>query len=118
MYMRKLSQKEQEEVVTKGFLVEYLEKTLEEKLESKNYVTKDYLEEVLESKNYITKDYLDSKNYITKDYFEEGLNKQSADFRQHLESLMEHQMDQLQVFMEQMDNRYVLRREWNAAKGL
>ncbi len=98
MYMEKLSKKESKEIVTKGFLV-------------------NYLEQVLESKNYITKDYLESRNYITKDYFEDRLTKQSAEFRQYIESLMEHQVHQLQVLIEQMDDRYVLRREWTGAKG-
>ena len=96
---KKLSQKEREEVVTKGFLSDYLD-----------------------SKNYITKDYLDSKNYITKDYLEDYLDmrfkKQTLEFKQYLDSLMEHQMHQLQILMEQMDERYVLRREWISARGV
>lgn len=60
----------------------------------------------------VTKGFLIDNGYVTKDYLDKKLKEQSRDFRQHLESLMEHQMDQLQIFMEQMDERYVLRREW------
>lgn len=69
--MEKISQKERGEVVTKGFL----------------------------------KDYLDIR-----------LKEQTLDFKQHLESLMEHQMHQLEILMEQMDDRYVLRKEWEAIR--
>lgn len=75
--------------------------------EREELVNKGYLEDVLESKNYVTKEYLDQRLII-----------QSQDFRQHLDSLMEHQMHQLQVFIEQMDERYVLRREWKMDQGL
>lgn len=51
--MRKLSKKERGEVVTKGYL------------EDAGMVTKDffvdYLEKTLESKNYVTKDYLENR---------------------------------------------------------
>lgn len=70
---KKLSQKEREESVTKGFLEEHLDIRFKE---------------------------------------------QTLDFKQHLDSLMEHQMHQLEILMEQMDERYVLRREWNIAQGL
>lgn len=100
---KKISKKEREEVVTKGFLVDYLD-----------------------SKDYITKDYLDSQNYVTKDYFEtrlestinKALEKQSKEFYRHMEALMEHHMHSLQVFMENMDERYVLRKEWLSYKGI
>ena len=75
--MKKLSQKEREEVATKGFLEDH---------------------------------------YVTKYYLDMRLKEQLLDFRQHLDTLMEHQMHQLQVLMEQMDERYVLRREWSASK--
>jgi hypothetical protein len=87
---KKLSQKERDEAVTKGFLEDYLD----EVLESKNYITKDYFEERLEST-------------ITK-----ALEKQSKDFYQHMDALIEHQLHSLQTFMESMDDRYVLRKEW------
>ena len=46
---KKLSQKERNEPVTKGFLADYLDK--------KEYITRPVLEEILESKNYVTKDW-------------------------------------------------------------
>lgn len=73
--MKKLSQKEREEVATKGFLEDH---------------------------------------YVTKDYLDMRLKELSLDFRQHLDSLMGHQMHQLEILIEQMDDRYVLRREWKA----
>ena len=79
---KKLSQKEREESVTKGFLEDYL------------------------------------GIYVTKDYLDIRLKEQTLDFKQHLNSLMEHQMHQLEILMEQMDERYMLRREWNIAQGL
>jgi hypothetical protein len=88
---KKLSQKEREEVVTKGYLSDVLEE--------RNYITKDYFEEHLEST------------------INKALEKQSKEFYQHMEALMEHQMNQLQVFMEHMDEQYVLRREWVAQRG-
>jgi len=96
---KELSQKEREEVVTKGFLVDYLDK--------KEYITRPVLEEILEKK---------LEPYVTKDYLDKRMKEQSADFRQHLDSLIEHHMNQLQIFMESMDERYVLRREWNMSK--
>jgi hypothetical protein len=90
---KKLSQKEREETVTKGFLSDCLEDT----------VTKGFLSDCL-------------KDYVTKDYLTETINnameKQAKDFYQHMDALMEHHMHMLQVFMENMDDRYVLRKEW------
>ena len=106
--MKKLSQKERNEVVTKGFLVDYLDKVLDEKLESK---LESKLEEKLESKNYVTKEYLE-------DRLDKSLTKQSKDFYQHMEALIEHQLHSIQTFMESMDDRYVLRREWNEMRGV
>ena len=106
--MRKLNEKEEKEVVTKGFLIEneYVTKTsLEEILDSKNYVTKDYLEEVLEKKNYVTKDYLDIV-----------IKKQTEDYHQYLDGLMEHHMNNLQSIFETFDVRYVTRKEWDERK--
>ncbi len=95
LYMKKLSQKEREEVLTKGFLID------------NKYLTLRTLDEIMDPKNRITKEQLESKLKLLKD-----------DARQHIESLMEHQMHQLQVLMEQMDERYVLRKEWEAAQKL
>ena len=82
--MKKLSQKEREELVTKGFLEDCFDIRFEE---------------------------------LSKKLTKEITTEISADFRQHLDSLMEHQMHQLEVLMEQMDDRYVLRREWESARS-
>jgi hypothetical protein len=87
---KKLSKKEEGEVVTKGYL-------------------RDYLDEVLESKNYITKDYFEERLEST---INKALEKQSKDFYQHMDALIEQQLHSLQTFMETMDDRYVLRKEW------
>ncbi|MEY4440639.1 MAG: hypothetical protein RLY49_265 [Candidatus Parcubacteria bacterium] len=91
--MKKLTPKQRKEVVTKGFLFD------------NKYLTLKTLDEIM-----------DPKNRVTREQVEEKLSLLSDDLRQHLEALMEHQMHQLQVLMEQMDERYVLRREWNMAK--
>ena len=46
---KKLSQKERKEPVTKGFLADYLKE--------QQYITRPVLEEILDSKNYVTKDW-------------------------------------------------------------
>ena len=86
--MKKLTSKQRNEPVTKGFLVDH------------KYLTIKTLEELM-----------DPKNYVTKESLEQKLSLLSNESRQHLEALVEHQMHQLQIFMEQMDERYVLRRE-------
>lgn len=88
---KKLSKKEREKVVTKGYL------------EDKDYVTKDYLDKKLD-------------NYVTKDYLDIRLNELSKEFKDYVSALIEHQTHQLQTFYEGFDNRYVLRKEWEAAK--
>lgn len=52
--MRQLSKKEREEIVTKGYLGDYME--------SKGYITKQYLEDV----GMVTKSYLDEVGMATK----------------------------------------------------
>ncbi len=93
----KLSQKERKEVVDKG-----------------------YLEDILESKDYITKDYLGSRNYVTKDWaqdmfqsfrtlinqdFSEQLRLQGIENRQYLQTIMEYSEEKFQVFTEKIDMR-------------
>ncbi len=50
------------------------------------------------------------------DYFEDRLNialeKQSKEFRQYIDTMIEYQLNSIQTFMENMDERYVLRKEW------
>lgn len=118
--MKKVSQKEREEVATKGFLQDQ-DFVTKEFLQEQNFVTKDFLQQqnfvtkdFLQEQNFVTKDFLlDSLGaYATKDYLDIRLKEQTTDFKQYLDSLMEHQMHQLETLMEQMDERYVLRREW------
>ena len=98
---KKLSQKERGEVVTKGFLEDYLDKTLE----SKNYVTKDYLE----SKNFVTKEYLDQQNFVTKDWaldmFETFEKRIVEEFRNHTGALMEFHTHQNQLIVDALISR-------------
>ena len=90
---KKLSQKERGEVVTKGFLI------------GNKYVTLKTLDEIMDPKNRITREQVQNKLNLMKD-----------DSRQYLEALMEHQMNQLQTLIEQMDERYVLRKEWEMSR--
>jgi hypothetical protein len=60
---QKMSKKEQNEPVTKGFLQDY-----NEYLERKGYVTESSLEIILENKDYVTKDFLKKQDYVTKDF--------------------------------------------------
>lgn len=62
---KKLSQKERKETVTKGFLADYLNE--------QQYITRPVLEEILESKNYVTKEW-------TIDMFEMFHKRISEDF--------------------------------------
>lgn len=87
---KKLSQKERGEVVTKGFLEDYLDKTLE----SKNYVTKDYLTQ----QNFVTKDWaLDMSETFEKRIVEE--------FRNHTGALMEFHAHQNQLIVDALVSR-------------
>ena len=97
--MKKLTPKQRNELVTKGSLSDFLV--------GNEYITRKILEDTLNKK---------LEPYVTKDYLDQRLKEQSSEFLQRLESLMEHQMNQLQIFMEQMDERYVLRKEWWALK--
>ena len=88
---RKLSQKERGEVVTKGFLEDYID--------SKDFVTKDYLDQVLESKNYVTKNYLHQT-------LEETFSKYRQENRRHLEALMEDYHQRVYPLVELFDARF------------
>lgn len=83
--MKKLTQKEREQAVTKGFLEDCLESKefvtqgfLTDYLDSKEYVTKDFLVDYLDSREYVTKgflvDYLDSREYVTKNFLVDYLD--------------------------------------------
>lgn len=97
MEKRKLSQKERNEPVTKGFLVdnEYVTRSsLEEILDSKNYATKDYIYEMLES--------FEKKIQIS---FDQKINEIQRDNRQHLETILEYMDQKLDIFLEKVDAR-------------
>ncbi len=80
---KKLSKKEREEVVTKGFLEDYLE-----------------------SRNYITKEYLDSKDYATKAHVQEIFNYYQSDMKHHIDSLIERQHDYFRAIIETLEGRF------------
>jgi hypothetical protein len=124
---KKLSQKERGEVVTKGFLKDYLDSKnyiTKDYLDSKNYITKDYLDsknyitkDYLDSKNYITKDYLDSKDYITREYLEGKdyatrshvdsiFDYYQSDMKHHIDSLIERQHDYFRAIIETLEGRF------------
>jgi len=56
-----------------------------------------------------------TKGYLN-DYLDIRLKQQSQELRDHVDVLIEHQTHQLETFFEGLDDRYVLRREWEAAK--
>lgn len=103
---KKLSTKEREEIVTKGFFVDYLE--------TKEYVTESRLREILDSKNYVTEDFLveyvhailDSKNYITKDYLDMRFEKAQKTTHQYMQALMEHSREQTLVLIDAFQGRF------------
>ena len=79
--MKKLSKKEREEVVTKGYFHDTLEEVLDERF---GKFRKEFRREINE------------------------------DFKKHIDVLMEHHRSQLEVILEGLDNRYVLRSEWTS----
>jgi hypothetical protein len=83
---KKLSQKERNETVTKGFLVDYLEK--------QEYITRPVLEEILESKNYVTKDW-------AQDMFETLLRE----FQNHTSALAESFRHENSLIIEALTHR-------------
>ncbi|MCB9806110.1 hypothetical protein H6775_03045 [Candidatus Nomurabacteria bacterium] len=99
--MKKLSKKEREEVVTKGYLVDYLE--------SQNYITKEYLE----SKNYVTKDYLEDK-------FAHYFGLISEDFTQKITVAIEGLEIRLDAKFARIDERFdrLERRMWRSENWL
>lgn len=80
---KKLSQKERGEVVTKGFLEDYLD-----------------------SKNYITRDYLDSKDYATRSHVDSIFNYYQSDMKHHIDSLIEQQHDYFRAIIETLEGRF------------
>lgn len=106
--MKKLSKKEREELVTKGYLNDLIEK--------KEFLIYKYLKK----KGFATKKELNLDKYVTKEYYNDTLEeivskrfkKQDTKNRGDIEALMEHHIHQLQVLLEGLDHRYVLRSEW------
>ncbi len=121
---KKLSQKEREEPVTKGFFEDHLEYMLnkqgyvtEEFLIGHGYITQIYFDEVLESKKYITKDFLESKNYVasehiekknytTKEYSHDMFDYYQSDMKHHIDSLVERQHDFFRGIIETLEGRF------------
>jgi hypothetical protein len=105
---KKLSKKERENVVTKGYLFDLMEK--------QEFLIFKYFK----SKGFVTKKELNLDDYITKEYYydsveeivERRLKKLKSQHRSDIEILMEHHLHQLQTLFEGLDNRYVLRKEW------
>jgi hypothetical protein len=97
MRKKKLTKKQREEVVTKGYL--------EDLLEEKDYVTKSHLNETLYDMMNTMSETMDRKISI-------AMDKQLQEFNRNMGALMEHQMHQIQIMFESLDTRYVLRSEW------
>ncbi len=68
--MKKLSQKERNQTVTKGFL------------EDQNFVTKDYLKEYIDSKDFVTKEW-------SLEMFESFEKRMMEELKNHTNSLMD-----------------------------
>jgi len=83
---KKLSQKERSEVVSKGFLEDYLE--------SKNYVTKDWAYKMFETFE---------KRILTS--FDEKINQVQKENRQYFETLLEYMDEKFNIFLEKVDAR-------------
>jgi hypothetical protein len=105
---KKLTSKDKEykDPVTNGYMQEYLEVTLEETLDKKDYVTKNYLDEVLDKKDYVTKtylsEYLDSKGYVTKDYLDTQIEN---NLKRHIDAVFEQFKDYFKVSFESIEMR-------------
>lgn len=98
--IKKLSQKEKNEIVTNGYFHDYLNKRFDKQ-------TKEIYKKMDNQKKEIYKKMDNQKKEIYK-----KMDEQSKEFRKHLEFLIEHQTNQLQSIFEGFDNRYVLRTEW------
>lgn len=90
---KKLTKKEREEVVTKGYLNDYLE--------SQNYVTKQYLDEKLE--NYVTKDYLDERFKYYVDVLKEVNNDKFEVIFEELRAIREENSRRLEICENRLD---------------
>lgn len=110
--LKKLTKKERDAVVTKGYVYDLIEK--------QDFLIYKYLK----SKDFVTKKQLKENDYVTKKYYFDTLEKvvsrrikkQKSEFRSDLDALMEHHMHQLQVLFEGFDDRYVLRKELEVVK--
>ena len=94
MEKKKLSQKERNESVTKGYL------------EDQDYVTKEYFHDTLEAT-------LDKKDYATKDYVGASFEAMDLKFqgymedsRRHMTMLMEDNRHQIRLLMEGTNARF------------
>lgn len=80
--MRRLSKKEENEVVTKGFL----KATLEE--------------------SYVSKKFLRDQNYVTKDFLKTVQAEISEDVRRHTHAMLEEYQSRLEVVVELLIGRF------------
>ncbi len=80
---KKLSKKEREENVTKGFLTDFLEEG-----------------------GYVTESFIVSQNYATKDYVSEIFNYYQSDMKHHIDSLIERQHDYFCAIIETLEGRF------------
>lgn len=85
--------KEDNEVVTKGYLKNYLDE--------RDYVTKGYLKSYLDEQNYVTKEYLREQNYITKDFFLDFFR----DFKNELFEALDVRFDRLEKRIDEANAR-------------
>ncbi len=76
---RKLSTKERDEVVTKGYL---------------------------EDQDFVTKQYIEEQNFVTKDYLDMRLETFQKDMYQHITALMEHNREQTLVLIDAFQGRF------------
>jgi len=63
-------------------------------------------------------DCFEERDYVTKDYLKEALLEQSEDFHRRVSAVLEEHRAYLGALIENLDNRYVLRREWRAQGGV
>ncbi len=97
---KKLSQKERNESVTKGFLEDY-----KDFLERKKYVTESSLKKTLENKDYVTKDFLKKQDYVTKDWATEMYQKITEEFARHTNALVEMIRHENRLIIEALEHR-------------
>ena len=81
-----------------------IRRVLNEELEVRNYVTKEFLFEELERRNYVTKEFLfeelERRDYVTKDYLREEMTIQRKEYERYVGSLAEDFQSKLDAVIE------------------